>query len=142
MEYLSTCLKKFGLVNFITRWLELIFSVLGISSYRTSDHLIKVLVLGGVVPYEKLTGFNSPALQQYSGIYDNAGATRFTIFAVITYYGKQLIPGSFRDRLCLSHPSNCFDQMATSRLVLFVHSDSRHSLLGVFPGFVHSTAMR
>jgi hypothetical protein len=41
-----------------------------------------VLVLGGVVPYEKIGDTDDLGLVTYNGIYATASATRFTIFAV------------------------------------------------------------
>ena len=73
------CLKKFGIINFIIRWFQLIFSVLGMCP--SDVYLTTVLVLGGVVPWQKI-GHTSNTVLPYSGIYTTAGATRFTIFAV------------------------------------------------------------
>ena len=42
-----------------------------------------VLVLGGVIPYEKIRNTSGVVLTN-NGIYTTSGAVRFTIFAVIS----------------------------------------------------------
>jgi hypothetical protein len=86
MGYFADCLNYFGLINFVIRWFELIFSVLGLS-FKRFILIQKVLVLGGVVPYEKIRDTsNSILTSSYNGIYVTAGATRFTIFAVKAFF--------------------------------------------------------
>jgi len=82
MGYFGDRMKYFGAANWVTRWLELMFSIIGFPSLF-SLNLMSVLVLGGILPLEKIGDTADLALNdQYNGIYTTSPATRFTVFAV------------------------------------------------------------
>jgi len=68
MAYFKDCLQKFGYGNFAIRWLELMFATL-------------VLVFGGILPLMKIGSTQFDAALPYDGLYNDPGATRYTVFA-------------------------------------------------------------
>ena len=82
MGYFGDRMKYFGAANWVIRWVELVFSIIVFPSLF-SLNLISVLVLGGILPLEKIGDTSDLALSDlYNGIYTTSPATRFTVFAV------------------------------------------------------------